>query len=479
MSPNAWWHSLPIEDLKVILNELNVDSTGTLDNLRRRLRAFLTNVENIITYGDKILDLQKRFAPEIFNQIHTEITNAQKSTQETISNPLLVEAHTPENQTQTVPLANNSIDEFITQNQVPRTTIEAVMNQPSVIRNDLLNITNEILSSATRPQENTTSRTFTPQSASTQQSQTTLPVGTTVLLTNSSLNNQTSLSTVEQTLLSPSDGSQVKTLPNNPKFSPQVNTRLIEILENQGKIMDQVRKWALKYDGKTSPLNFIERVEELANAYRLPLDVLPGAIPELLISRASLWYKNNNRGWETWASFRTNFLEFFLPTSHFTRLDDTIRSRLQLPRECCKDYVLALQDLMRQADYTKDKQLERIYQNSLPDYQLYIKRSEFDSLERFLFLAEEYERIKKLQNPRSNRDGVARLESDVIDVRNACHRCAQPGHFSRYCRNERVLFCWRCGKRDVRTIDCCLNRRQASGNVTEATQPRGLVVSEL
>ena len=479
MSPNAWWHKLPQEDLVEILKELNVDSTGSLDSLRRRLRAFLTNMENIVSYGDRILELQKRFAPEIFNQIQTEITNAQVPTQEVVPNPFAEETNITESQNQAGTLASNPIDEFMTTYQAPRATIESVMNQPSAIRNDILKRANDLLNSSTRPTENSSTEIPTPHRASPQQSQTTPPVGPSGSPQGPQANTQTNNSSAEHRLLSPHREPRFKSLLDIPKVSPQVSPRILESLESQGKIMDQVRKWALKYDGKSSPLAFVERVEELANAYRLPFDVLPSAMPELLISRALTWFRNNNRDWQTWTSFKVDLLEFFLPARHFSRLDDTIRGRLQLPRESCKDYVLALQDFMRQANYTKEQQLERIYQNSLPDYQLYIKRSEFDSLEKFVFLAEEYERIKKLQNPRLNRDGVSRVETGMVDVRNACHRCAQPGHFARYCNNERVLFCWRCGKRGIRTIDCCMNRNQTSGNVAEATQPRGLVVSQI
>ena len=91
--------------------------------------------------------------------------------------------------------------------------------------------------------------------------------------------------------------------------------QMADRIENQGKIMHQVWKWSVKFDGKTLPWNFIERVEELADAYNKPLDLLPQTMPELLTEKALLWYHNNNRRWNTWREFKSSLLEFFLPAS--------------------------------------------------------------------------------------------------------------------------------------------------------------------
>lgn len=37
-------------------------------------------------------------------------------------------------------------------------------------------------------------------------------------------------------------------------------------------VIDQVRKWSVRFDGKQDPLSFIERVEELAIAYVISKD---------------------------------------------------------------------------------------------------------------------------------------------------------------------------------------------------------------
>ena len=339
MTQNQWFRSLRKEDLTTVMTELGVETNGTVDEMKRRLRVFLSDEDNLTTHSATIVELQTRFAPSTSNRSKRK----EKSKE--------------------------------TQNGQGHLTLSETDSEDEGMKTP----TNEMpgdLSLQPRRQ----SSGFTP---------------------------------VESTIASQ--------------------------IENRGKIMDQVRKWSVKYDGKSSsPLSFIERVEELAETYSLPLDVLPKAMTEMLISRALDWLRNNNKKWVTWNAFRDDFLKFFLPARHFKRLEDNIRNRSQQIRETCKDYVLALQDLMRQANYDDSKQLERIYDNSLPEYQLHIKRSEFNTLEEFLVLAEDYERIKRLNQPRNVRDGVARLELDPVDFRRACRKCAQVGHFSRYCRNARV-----------------------------------------
>ncbi|XP_017473873.1 PREDICTED: uncharacterized protein LOC108364630 [Rhagoletis zephyria] len=158
-------------------------------------------------------------------------------------------------------------------------------------------------------------------------------------------------------------------------------------------IMDRVRKWGVKYDGGKDPLGFIERVEELADGYEIERDALPRALPELFKDRALVWLRNNHGHWRDWETCKRDFLKFFLNSRYFERLDDEIRQRVQRPREAFKDYVLALQGLMRHSDYTEAQKLRRIYKNCRSEHQLYIKQTEFNTLGELVSLAEDYENI--------------------------------------------------------------------------------------
>ncbi|XP_036345727.1 uncharacterized protein LOC118754970, partial [Rhagoletis pomonella] len=179
-------------------------------------------------------------------------------------------------------------------------------------------------------------------------------------------------------------------------------------------IIDQVRKWLVKYDGGRDPLAFAERLEELADVYALNVDLLPKTMPELLSGTALQWYRNNNEHWSTWHSFKRDFLNFFLPAQYFERLEDDIRQRRQRPREKFKDYVIAIQNLMRRAAYSNEQRLERIFRNSHADYLLYIKRRDFNTLPELLALAEEYEGIQESRRraPETARREIVRHVGD-------------------------------------------------------------------
>ncbi|XP_067639274.1 uncharacterized protein [Eurosta solidaginis] len=267
-------------------------------------------------------------------------------------------------------------------------------------------------------------------------------------------------------------------------------------------VMDRARKWGIKYDGKGDPLSFVERVEEMAEGYEVDINSVPRALPELFKDRALVWLRNNNRHWSEWNSFKYDFLRFFLSASYFER---EIRQRTQRPRESFKDYVLELQNLMKHANLTEEQRLQRIYRNCRSEYQLYIKRTEFQTIEGLVSLAEDF---KNITNGREAQRVVPRAlparRSDVrhffiqelpdvehsskngngntqrsnpptrqtyTNPRAACRRCGENGHRAYACRNERRDFCWECGRFDILTKNCC---RASSGNNRRLDQTRGV-----
>ncbi|XP_073831437.1 uncharacterized protein [Musca autumnalis] len=143
---------------------------------------------------------------------------------------------------------------------------------------------------------------------------------------------------------------------------------------------EQVRKWGVTFTGESKPLEFIERLEERAEMYQISNEGLVMMMPEVLHGRALMWYRNNRKPWRTWEAFRKDFLKFFLPPRFMENLEDEIRQRKQKPRELFKDYMLAMQDLMRHSDHTEEEKTERIFRNALPEYQWYIRRKDFGDL---------------------------------------------------------------------------------------------------
>jgi len=92
---------------------------------------------------------------------------------------------------------------------------------------------------------------------------------------------------------------------------------------------------------------------------------------ETLTDRASRWFRTSQLQGATWPVFRREFLDFFLPPHYFRRLEDDIRARYQREGEGFKDYSIGIRTLMRHAGYDQMKELDRIYENCLPTYQMY------------------------------------------------------------------------------------------------------------
>lgn len=254
--------------------------------------------------------------------------------------------------------------------------------------------------------------------------------------------------------------------------------------------VEHVRKWSFKYDGSKDPIAFLERVEELAEMYEINMDLLPRTMPDLLKDLALTWFRNNNKRWSSWENFRKDFLEFFLPSGYYVKLEDKIRTRKQHSGEMFKAYMLCLQELMRQAGYKNDKSLERLYENLCPEYKMYIKRRDFGNLQELLVLACDFEDLQKevtkfhtacqtptlrprthiqiIENGNSLTDTAVQTnaiqgnvsKTDVINPRTACRRCGRDGHGYRFCKNAPRLFCWDCGRPDVRSLDCCRGKAE-------------------
>lgn len=186
-------------------------------------------------------------------------------------------------------------------------------------------------------------------------------------------------------------------------------------LPKMALLMDQVRKWNLKFQGGAPDiaLQFIEDLEEKALAYEIPLDRLPQAMPELLKGSASNWFRSNKEEWKYWEDFKDSFYQFFVPSRLRVELEDEVRACKQKPHQSIHEYIIEIQTLMRRIPGLSEiEKLNRIYANLTCEYQLYIKRHEFMTLKDLKSLGEDFEykihhRSEKgqLPNPRQrNRD---------------------------------------------------------------------------
>ncbi|XP_037943117.1 uncharacterized protein LOC119675967 [Teleopsis dalmanni] len=167
--------------------------------------------------------------------------------------------------------------------------------------------------------------------------------------------------------------------------------------------VERIRKWSVKYNGGVDPIDFVESIEELAELDDVNVNLIPRMMPVLLEDKALMWYRNNNKQWNLWSSFKTDFLKFFLSSRYFDRLEDEVRARVQKEQESFKDYVLEIKYLMRHTGINQDSQLEQIYRNMRTEYQMYIKRRDFSSLTELTILADDFEELRAEQDKMSRR----------------------------------------------------------------------------
>lgn len=236
--------------------------------------------------------------------------------------------------------------------------------------------------------------------------------------------------------------------------------------------MNLVRKWGCRFTGK-DPHAFLERVEELREAYGLANDQLLRCLPELITGDALLWYRNNREAWATWADFLAEFRLNYIPRRTNTELEREIRDLIQLPSESFGTFVTAMQTLMRrQGGMTASQQLDRIYENMNPAYRLYVQREKVTGIGQLRQQITRYEEIevarkeyqarvaKKTGSGQAPTTPKERTGTDTAVINPAykrsecCWNCGQRGHRKPDCRRPFVKFCSVCGKTGVLTRDC-------------------------
>ena len=227
------------------------------------------------------------------------------------------------------------------------------------------------------------------------------------------------------------------------------------LASSYGAIMTALQRWNIRYDGSPDILLFLERVEELAEAHAIPMDKIPQAMPELLTGRALSWYRFTPKPWASWNRFKDEFLKFFLSSQYMEQLKSRIAHRLQGPKECFKNFVLALHDMMRHANMSEGEKTQMVYRNCRREYQIYMRSPTCTDLQELIRLAEEFEAIHEEPRKREEQYRTAISEDTHVKPLDACRRCGQQGHRRASCVNPIMLFCWICGKKNVRTVECC------------------------
>lgn len=158
----------------------------------------------------------------------------------------------------------------------------------------------------------------------------------------------------------------------------------------------RVHEWHVSFDGRTDPVAFMERLEEVCLRYNLATESLLPVLPELLTGMALAWYRNNQRYWRCWNDFLRAFRAFYLPTDYLIQLEAEISHRHQRRHEKAMDYVTDLQTMIRRhGTMSPQQELYWIHRNLLPEYRLFIHRSSCNTVAQLIAALKEYEDIRQ------------------------------------------------------------------------------------
>ncbi|XP_033242814.1 uncharacterized protein LOC117186312 [Drosophila miranda] len=227
-------------------------------------------------------------------------------------------------------------------------------------------------------------------------------------------------------------------------------------------IIEKIRKWELIFTGKGGLLEFLSRMEELAETYGIEPDHLVFAMPIILEESALDWWHTKPAPVTSWEDAKVGLKENFVSPRYQEELAKQVAERKQAETEPVRDFIQEIRKLMRFGTYTEQEKLEIIYQNCRLPLKLYVKRREFQTLSEFMIITEEFEKIetdaglfkvtgRQWNNPQNDKPAWQRTQYR----QRKCQRCGNYGHEARTCNREPVLYCCTCNKQGVRTIDCC------------------------
>lgn len=275
------------------------------------------------------------------------------------------------------------------------------------------------------------------------------------------------------------------------------------------KITSIIQHWNLKFDGSSTGLNveeFLYRLTALTrDNFQGDFSVICKHMQLLLTGNALRWFWRYHRQVQSiqWDHFcdamRCQYKEF---KSSFD-IREELRNRKQKPNESFDNFfdsALAITD--RLPTPMSDAELvEIIARNLRPEIRqdlLYVPIHSFQHLRKLVQMRENFhneEHVRKnigVRNPNTNfapRRNVAEIDIEeeytldsetthAVDAfqknefNSKCWNCDSTGHHWQDCLEERTIFCYGCGDKNVYKPNCskCLSRKQ---NASKNLKPMG------
>lgn len=170
-------------------------------------------------------------------------------------------------------------------------------------------------------------------------------------------------------------------------------------------------------------LEFLERLEELSDCYRIPHSRLISTLPSILEGNALKWYILER--------FPHGGREIFLSKRHLSQLEHSFYNRGQYNRYKAKDFILQMLTSAKQHPTLRTMDhLERIYDGLHPEYRHYVRRSDFTTLDELISLTDDYELLKRNETcaERPHTSHMVSYPTDEYNRATHCRRCGKPRH---------------------------------------------------
>lgn len=240
-----------------------------------------------------------------------------------------------------------------------------------------------------------------------------------------------------------------------------------------------VHKWNLKFDGRSSLTDFLERADELRQSRGVTKLQLWRSATELFSGDALIWYRSTRHTLNSWDELVQKLKCAFLPTDYELMLLDEIRERTQGSEERVTMYISVMENLFNRLEKkpSEKTRVDMIKRNLLPAYQHALALTDVNGVEQLTRLCRSVEdtndRSQKFKPPPSNQTRLLEphlayrrpkppINVHEMTVTNAasprvmseCWNCGERGHLSRNCPQPARRHCYRCGAVGVTVRTC-------------------------
>lgn len=218
-------------------------------------------------------------------------------------------------------------------------------------------------------------------------------------------------------------------------------------------------KLNLTFNGRSCPIEFLRRLEELKPVKGYTDYNCFQALPVLLSDFALKWYRSKIGSILNWSQFRVEFLDYFTPRDYLYLLEVELRNRKQKHNETLSEFIVEIMDLSAKLCTPLSEQtlLDIIKHNMLPEYSFHLIGRGILTINELIHFGREIESFKHTHSTFSNSLPI-KQEPKVINSSNSknitCQKCKSSGHTYKDCRKFIGIKCFKCGKPNVLTKQC-------------------------